>query len=60
MVAALEAAGIHPIREYIRRRQVNIAEKVAFRPIYELCVKADGRPGARHNEMEGPGRGKRT
>ena len=41
MVAALEAAGLHPIKEYIRRRHVTIAEKLACRSIYELCVKAE-------------------
>ena len=45
VVAALEAAVIHPIMEYIRRRQAAIAEKVACRPIYELCVEAEQRPG---------------
>ena len=36
VVAELEAAGLHPIREYIRRQQATISEKVAFRLIYEL------------------------
>ena len=40
VAAAMEAAGIHPIREYIRKRQTDIAEKVACRPIYKLF--ADG------------------
>ena len=39
VVAVMDAAVLHPIREYIRRRQATIAEKVAFRTIYELCVK---------------------
>ena len=43
VVAALEAAGLHPIMEYIRRRQATIAEKVACRPIYELCGDAERR-----------------
>ena len=38
---ALESVGLHPIREYIRRRQATIAEKVVYRPIYELWTKAD-------------------
>ena len=45
VVVALEAAGLHPIMEYIRRQQATIAEKVACRPIYELCVEAERRPG---------------
>ena len=45
LVAALEAAGLHPTMEYIRRRQINIAEKLACLPIYELYVEAERRPG---------------
>ena len=45
MVAALEATGLHPIMEYIRRPQENIAEKVACRPINEVCVEAERRLG---------------
>ena len=45
MVAALEAAVLHPIMEYIRKRQATIAEKVACCPIYELCVEIEWRPG---------------
>ena len=37
----MEAAGLHPIRKYIRRRQATIAEKVTCRPIYEICVKVE-------------------
>ena len=48
MVAALETAGLHPIREYIRRRNANIAEKVSCRPIYDLCAKAERMPGMIH------------
>ena len=29
VVAAMEAVGLHPIGEYIRRQQATIAEKVA-------------------------------
>ena len=49
VVAAMvmEAAVLHPIMEYIRRRQATIAEKVACRPIYELCIEAERRPGVR-------------
>ena len=45
VVAAMEAAGLHPIRDYIRRRQATIVEKVSCRPIYELCAKAEHTPG---------------
>ena len=41
----MEAAGIQPIGVYIRRRQVNIEERVAFRPIYELCIEDEQIPG---------------
>ena len=44
---ALEAAGLNPIMEYIRIRQETTEEKVACRPIYELCVKAERRTGMR-------------
>ena len=45
VVAAMDAAGLHPIGEYTRRWQATIAENVAFRPIYELCVEAHRMPG---------------
>ena len=45
LVEALEAAGIHPIMKYIRRQKATIAEKLACRLIYELCVEAEWRPG---------------
>ena len=45
VVAAMDAEGLHPIREYIRRRQVTISEMVACFPIYELCVEAERIPG---------------
>ena len=41
----MDAAGLHPIREYIRRRQETIAENVTLCPIYELCVKEERIPG---------------
>ena len=41
----MEYLGLHPIRECIRRRKANIAEEVAFCPIYELCFKAERMPG---------------
>ena len=45
VVVAMDAAGLHPIREYIRRRQSTIAEKVNCRPIYDLCLKGGQMPG---------------
>ena len=45
VMAALEAAGLHPIQEYIRRRQEKISTQVERRPIYELCTKAEQRQG---------------
>ena len=51
VAAALEAAGKYPIREYIRRCQVTIAEKVACHLIYELSDELD-------DEMLVPGHGK--
>ena len=45
VVAALEAAGLYTIQEYIRRRRVTIAAQVASLPIYELCIEADPSPG---------------
>ena len=45
VVVAIEAALLHPIQDYIHIQQVNIAEQVAFRPIYELCIEAERRPG---------------
>ena len=36
VVEEMKTAGLHPIGEYIRRRQATISERVACRPIYEL------------------------
>ena len=41
----MEAAGLHPIREHIRRPQASIAEKVALGSIYELCTGVGRIPG---------------
>ena len=41
VLAAMDTTGLNPIREYIRRRQATIAEKVACHPIYEICVEAE-------------------
>ena len=40
VVEAMEYAGLHPIGEYIRRRQTTISKRVDYRPIYELCTEA--------------------
>ena len=32
VVTSMESSGLHPIREYIRRRQATIAEKLPCRP----------------------------
>ena len=45
VAAAMKAVRLHPIEEYIGRWQENIAEKVACRPIYEICVDAKRIPG---------------
>ena len=45
VVEALEAAGLHPIQEYIRRRQATILAQVACRHSCELCTEAERRPG---------------
>ena len=44
VVAEMESAANHPIREYIRRRKATIAEKVVYRPIDELCAWAERMP----------------
>ena len=45
VVAAIDAAGLYSVREHIRRRYAIIAEKLACRPIYELCVEAERMSG---------------
>ena len=45
VVTAMESTGLHPIRYYIKRLQATIAEKLAFHPIYKICVKAEWMPG---------------
>ena len=42
---AIEATILHPIGEYIKRRQETLAEQVACQSIYELCVDAERMPG---------------
>ena len=37
---ALEAAGLFPMKEYVRRRQAHIADYIATRPICNMCVDA--------------------
>ena len=38
---AMEAAGIHPIGVYIKRWNMNIAERVACRTVYALFTEAE-------------------
>ena len=47
VVAATKAVGLHPIQEYIWRRQATITVEVICSPIYELCIEAERRPGTR-------------
>ena len=44
IVEAMEDAGLHPIGVFIRRRHETILERVACRPIYELCTEAERMP----------------
>ena len=41
----LQAAGTKPLRYYINRSQAAVAEWVAIRPIFEVCVKYTGYEG---------------
>ena len=36
---AIQAAGTKPLREYIDKMQVVVAETVALWPIFEVCAK---------------------
>ena len=45
VVEAKKYVGLHPIRLYIKRGQTKISERVAFRPVYELCTEAEQIPG---------------
>ena len=38
---AMDYAGIQPIRVYIKRRQMTIADRVAFRTVYALYTEAE-------------------
>ena len=40
----MEAAGLWPMKEYIQRRQANIAEYIANHPIYELYAGVEWMP----------------
>ena len=42
---AMEAAGIHPVGVYIKRRRTTVSERVACRPVYALCAEAERMPG---------------
>ena len=45
VVKEMKSTGLHPVGVYIRRRKATIAERVACRPIYELCMEAERMPG---------------
>ena len=38
---AMNSAGIHHIRVYVKRRQRNISERVACKTVYALCTEAE-------------------
>ena len=42
MVEALESVGMWPIKDYIWRRQDNIADYIYKSPHYELCIGRGG------------------
>ena len=57
----MEADGLHSIGEYTRRRQANIAEKLAWIPIYEICAQGgEGAGDGPDGDMVGLGCGKWT
>ena len=41
----MEAAGLHPIGMYNKRRQTTVLERVACCTVYALCTEADWMPG---------------
>ena len=41
----MDAAGIHPVRVYIKRRQTTIEERVDCPPVYALCTEGERMPG---------------
>ena len=43
--SVLKAAGTQDIRTYINRRQAKVAQWVAVRPIFEICVRETGYEG---------------
>ena len=42
---AMEAAGLHPIRVYIKKQQRTISERVACHHVYALYTEAEQMPG---------------
>ena len=40
----MESTVIHPVGEYTRILQANIAEKLSRQPIYEICIEAERMP----------------
>ena len=41
----LQGAGTHPLRTYVDRRQVTVAEWVSLRPIFDVCERGMGYEG---------------
>ena len=44
---ALEETGLQEVETYISRRQNTVAHFIAVRPIMDLCMAAERRPGLR-------------
>ena len=40
--SVLQASGTEPLRDYINKRQVMVAEWVDLQPIFEVCAKEIG------------------
>ena len=55
----MEATGNHPVGIYIIRSKTTIVERLAWRPMYELCTEAERNTGDESvGAMVGPGVGK--
>ena len=42
---AMDSAGLHPIRVYIKRRQTTMTGRLARWPVYAFCTEAERMPG---------------
>ena len=47
---AMNSARLHHIGVYTKRRQTTISERVAFRPVYALCMEVERITGTIHME----------